>query len=82
MDIETNNNATEPKPDNYWASEDTRTCGDEVLKRCADYWTFCMSKGWFTLWRRLYYAYNPNRYSLGGIAIPLKSLSLVGRFVL
>ena len=64
MDIETNNNATEPKPDNYWASDDTRTCGDEVLKRCADYWTFCMSKGWFTLWRRLYYAYNPNRYSL------------------
>lgn len=48
----------------YWAASDTRACGDEVLKRCDDYWTFCMSKGWFTLWRRLYYAYNPNRYTL------------------
>jgi hypothetical protein len=49
----------------YWASADTRTCADEVILRCNDYWTFGMSKGWFTLWRRLYYAYNPNRYTLG-----------------
>lgn len=49
----------------YWASADTRTCADEVIKRAEDYWTFCTSKGYFTLWRRLYYAYNPNRYSLG-----------------
>ena len=63
MDIE-NNNATEPKKEEYWAAADTRTCADEVTQRCTDYWTFCMSKGWFTLWRRLYYAYNPNRYSL------------------
>lgn len=54
----------EPKNE-YWASSDTRTCADEVLKRAEDYWTFCTSKGYFTLWRRLYYAYNPNRYSLG-----------------
>lgn len=57
-------NPTEIKENEYWASADTRTCADEVLKRCNDYWTFCQSKGWFTLWRRLYYAYNPNRYSL------------------
>lgn len=49
----------------YWASEDTRSCADEIIKRCENYWTFCKSKGWFTLWRRLYYAYNPNRYTLG-----------------
>lgn len=49
----------------YWASEPTRECADEVLKKCNDYWTFCMAKGWFTEWRRLYYAYNPNRYTLG-----------------
>jgi len=58
------NNSTEPQKEEYWASDDTRTCADEVLKRCEDYWTFCQAKGWFTLWRRLYYAYNPNRYSL------------------
>lgn len=50
---------------NYWAAMETRECADEILKRCDDYWKFCMSKGWFTLWRRLYYAYNPNRYTLG-----------------
>ena len=49
----------------YWAAQDTRACGDEVIKRCDDYWSFCMAKGWFTEWRRLYYAYNPNRYTLG-----------------
>lgn len=54
-----------PSPDEYWASADTRTCADEVLKRSEDYWSFCRAKGWFTMWRRLYYAYNPNRYSVG-----------------
>lgn len=49
----------------YWAASDTRACADEVINRCDDYWEFCMAKGWFTLWRRLYYAYNPNRYTLG-----------------
>ena len=63
MDLE-QNNQDGPWDEDYWASDDTRTCADEVLKRCNDYWVFCMSKGWFTLWRRLYYAYNPNRYSL------------------
>jgi hypothetical protein len=53
-----------PYDEEYWAASDTRTCGDEVLKRAQDYWTFCQSKGWFTLWRRLFYSYNPNRYSL------------------
>jgi hypothetical protein len=56
---------TNPNAQDYWAAGDTRTCADEVVKRCDDYWEFCMSKGWMTLWRRLYYAYNPNRYSLG-----------------
>lgn len=54
-----------PAEDEYWASANTRDCADEVIKRCDDYWTFCRTKGWFTMWRRLYYAYNPNRYSLG-----------------
>lgn len=63
MDIEYTNH-TEAGKETYWAASDTRTCADEVIKRCQDYWTFCMSKGWFTLWRRLYYAYNPNRYTL------------------
>ena len=58
-------NSSEPTNEEYWASADTRTCADEVLKRSEDYWTFCRSRGWFTMWRRLYYAYNPNRYSLG-----------------
>lgn len=58
-------NRTEPVSDSYWAASDTRSCADELIKRCDDYWTFCQSKGWFTLWRRLYYAYNPNRYTLG-----------------
>lgn len=60
--IPPSNMDTEP---DYWAAGDTRSCADEVTKRCSDYWTFCQSKGWFTLWRRLYYAYNPNRYTLG-----------------
>jgi len=62
-DKSVNNN--EPIRDVYWAADDTRTCADEVIKRSEDYWTFCRSKGWFTMWRRMYYAYNPNRYSLG-----------------
>lgn len=54
-----------PTGEIYWAAQDTRDCADEVLKRAEDYWTFCRAKGWFTMWRRLYYAYNPNRYSVG-----------------
>jgi len=57
--------SNQPSDSTYWAAGDTRECADEVLNRCNDYWTFCMSKGWFTLWRRLYYAFNPNRYTLG-----------------
>lgn len=49
----------------YWAAQGTRDCADEIIKRCDDYWEFCMAGGWFTKWRRLYYAYNPNRYTLG-----------------
>ena len=49
----------------YWGAQDTRKCADEVVKRCDDYWKFCMSRGWFSMWRRLYYAYNPNRYTIG-----------------
>jgi len=49
----------------YWASADTRTCADEVIKRVDDYYRFCKTSNWFTNWRKLYYAYNPNRY-LGG----------------
>lgn len=59
------NNDSGPIDPQYWAASDTRECADEVLKRAQDYWTNCKAKGWFTLWRRLYYAYNPNRYTLG-----------------
>jgi hypothetical protein len=59
------NNNTSPVNQEYWAASDVRACADEVIKRAEDYWTFCKAKGWFTLWRRLYYAYNPNRYTLG-----------------
>jgi hypothetical protein len=62
--MQENNNAG-PVNQEYWASADTRECADEIIKRSEDYWTFCKAKGWFTLWRRLYYAYNPNRYTLG-----------------
>jgi len=62
--MQENNNAG-PVNQAYWAAQDTRDCADEVIKRAEDYWTFCKAKGWFTLWRRLYYAYNPNRYTLG-----------------
>lgn len=54
-----------PQTEEYWASSDTRTCADEVILRANDYWTYCMAKGWFTTWRRMYYSYNPNRYTLG-----------------
>lgn len=57
--------ANTPRDGEYWAAGDTRECADEVLSRCNDYWTFCQAKGWFTLWRRLYYCFNPNRYTLG-----------------
>ncbi len=51
----------------YWAGpeSDTPTCADEVLKRYRDYFEFCMSKGYFSLWRNSFYSYNPNRYSNG-----------------
>lgn len=55
---------TVKKPE-YWASSDTRTCADEILKRVNDYYTFCMAKGYFSLWRNSYYSYNPNRYTSG-----------------
>lgn len=59
------NDQTMPQEEKYWAAQDTRECADELLKRAEDYWSFCRAKGWFTMWRRLYYAYNPNRYSVG-----------------
>lgn len=66
MDQDPNQDSTpQEDPNEYWASSDTRTCADEVLQRCDDYWTFCKSTNWFSNWRRLYYAYNPNRY-IGG----------------
>jgi hypothetical protein len=49
----------------YWAAADTRTCADEVIKRADDYWRFCKTSNWFENWRKLYYAYNPNRYIAG-----------------
>ena len=64
-DTTVNNDGAEPIEEKYWAAGDTRTCADEALKRAEDYWSFCRAKGWFTMWRRLYYAYNPNRYSVG-----------------
>jgi len=49
----------------YFAAAPTRECADEILKRCDDYWTFCKTSNWFENWRKLYYAYNPNRYVAG-----------------
>ena len=49
----------------YPFSADTRTCADEVVRRVDDYYRFCKTSNWFSNWRKLYYAYNPNRY-LGG----------------
>lgn len=49
----------------YWGAADTRTCADEVLDRCDDYWRFGKTSLWFENWRKLYYAYNPNRYIAG-----------------
>ena len=43
----------------------SRECADEILDRCSDYWTFCKTSNWFENWRKLYYAYNPNRYVAG-----------------
>lgn len=53
------------KDTTYWAEDDTQTCADAIMERCEDYWSFCLSRGLFTNWRRLYYAYNPNRYTGG-----------------
>lgn len=50
---------------NYWAAGPTRECADEVIARCDDYWRFCKTSNWFENWRKLYYAYNPNRYVAG-----------------
>jgi hypothetical protein len=49
----------------YWAAGPTRECADEVMARCDDYWRFCKTSNWFENWRKLYYAYNPNRYVAG-----------------
>ena len=57
--------SNEPDKNTYWASDETRVCADEVLDLADNYWDFCRSRGWFTQWRRLYYCYNPNRYTLG-----------------
>jgi hypothetical protein len=48
-----------------WMNADTRTCADEVLNRVDDYYRFCKTSMWFENWRKLYYAYNPNRYIAG-----------------
>jgi len=55
----------ENMPSDYWAAGDTRECADEVINRCDDYWRFCKTSNWFENWRKLYYAYNPNRYVAG-----------------
>lgn len=52
-------------PGTYWAVEDTMTCSDAVISRYNDYYQFCMSKGYFSLWRNSFFTYNPNRYSAG-----------------
>lgn len=63
--LEDNNVSKQDTSNEYWAAQDTRTCADEVLNRVDDYYGACQANGWFSLWRRLYYAYNPNRYTLG-----------------
>lgn len=65
MDYNDISPANKPNDEEYWAQSDTRQCADEVLARVEDYYTFCQSKMWFQLWRRLYYAYNPNKYTIG-----------------
>jgi hypothetical protein len=61
------NESDEPIDDSLlnFAAKDSRQCADEVINRCNDYWNTCSSSGLFELWRRLYYSYNPNRYTLG-----------------
>ncbi len=61
---EMNKDQSDQEANDYWAAGPTRECGDEVMKRCHDYWNFCQAKGWFSLWRRMYFAYNPNRYNI------------------
>ena len=55
----------EVNPNEYWVNSDTRTCADEILDRIDDYYRFCKTSMWFENWRKLYYAYNPNRYIAG-----------------
>ena len=58
-----NNNQNSPLT--YWAADpDSRVCADEIIDRCHDYWTALLKNGWFDTWRRLYYSYNANRYTL------------------
>lgn len=57
--------ANQPNNKEYWATADSRTCADEVLDKCDDYWKFCKTSNWFENWRKLYYVYNPNRYIAG-----------------
>lgn len=51
----------------YWAGpdSDTRDCGDAVMKRIEDYYTWCYSSGWMTRWNRLYTANYANTYTGG-----------------
>ena len=68
-DNQSENQSQINKPIEYWAAGPTRECGDEVLKKAKDYWTFQMSHSWFTNYRRAFYAYNPNRYTQGQTVI-------------
>ena len=53
------------KENKYWSASDTRTCADAVMERVDDYYRYCKTSNWFVNWRKLYYAYNPNRYVAG-----------------
>ena len=55
----------ENNPSDYPFASDTRECADRVISVCDDYWRFCKTSNWFENWRKLYYAYNPNRYVAG-----------------
>ena len=56
---------TDKNENEYWGSADTRTCADAVMERVDDYYRYCKTSNWFINWRKLYYAYNPNRYVAG-----------------
>lgn len=64
-DINEIEDSPEEEVNTYWAAGDTRDCADEVLQKCDQYWKYCQTNGWFEMWRRLYYAYNPNKYTMG-----------------